>query len=383
MAPATIGHTPIYYGLDTNYDAKLVDPLLGSTTQSLDRVDLQPTISAPIGSLPFLSIKASAYWRFTHWSQSLNAAGTQVPDPISRALFDTRVDLVGPTVSRIFDTPTSGYAERFKNVIEPNLSIDHLTPINNFNSIVKLDGVDAIIGGATEFDYGITTRILAKRRIGTAAPVANEIFSFSVNQTYSTNQLSAAYDAQYQTTIGTGLPSNFSPISFVATVTPTSSASGSMTINYNKQYGIIQSISAGGAARSSFAVINASWSKTLDVSTLANVATPATATTPAMLGPVTLSHALNVSSTFKAPDNRTGGNWSWNYDFVNHYMIQQTFTGYLSTQCCGVAAEFQTVAIPTGFPGAFTQDRRFTLSFTLAGIGAFANPLGAFGIGNR
>jgi len=58
---------------------------------------------------------------------------------------------------------------------------------------------------------------------------------------------------------------------------------------------------------------------------------------------------------------------------------QRLIAGY-NTQCCGVAVEFQRfnygeAASAVGVP----RDRRFNISFTLAGIGTFSDLFGTFG----
>ncbi len=72
---------------------------------------------------------------------------------------------------------------------------------------------------------------------------------------------------------------------------------------------------------------------------------------------------------------------SFNYDIKNAYFLQRRFLGYYNAQCCGVTAEFQTfnfggfnyggVLRPT-----VQQDRRFSISISLAGIGSFSPPFG-------
>ena len=59
-------------------------------------------------------------------------------------------------------------------------------------------------------------------------------------------------------------------------------------------------------------------------------------------------------------------------------MIQQRWTGFYNAQCCGLMVEYQDYNLPSAlFVGP--KDRRFNLSFTLAGIGSFSNFFGAFG----
>ena len=62
--------------------------------------------------------------------------------------------------------------------------------------------------------------------------------------------------------------------------------------------------------------------------------------------------------------------------------LQQRILAYYNAQCCGVVVEYQTF----NFEGLAArarvlQDRRFNISFTLAGIGTFSNFFGALGGG--
>jgi hypothetical protein len=62
-----------------------------------------------------------------------------------------------------------------------------------------------------------------------------------------------------------------------------------------------------------------------------------------------------------------------NYDFLRHSMLMQRISGYYNTQCCGLAFEYDNTnyGLISRFVGV-TSDRRFFLSFTLAGLGNFS-----------
>jgi hypothetical protein len=92
------------------------------------------------------------------------------------------------------------------------------------------------------------------------------------------------------------------------------------------------------------------------------------------------NHFLNGSVDLRSERNRLGGTYAFNYDLRNDTFLQQRYIAYYNAQCCGLAVEYQMFnfqgAVPTiGVP----QDRRFNISFTLAGIGTFSNLFGAFG----
>jgi hypothetical protein len=82
--------------------------------------------------------------------------------------------------------------------------------------------------------------------------------------------------------------------------------------------------------------------------------------------------------------NRIGGQYAFNYDLRRDTFLQQRYSAYYNAQCCGIGVEYQTFNYQGAFIGiGVPQDRRFNLSFTLAGIGTFSNLFGAFGGQNR
>ena len=91
-------------------------------------------------------------------------------------------------------------------------------------------------------------------------------------------------------------------------------------------------------------------------------------------------HYLNASVNWHGLGNRVGATYAFNYDLRRDRFLQQRIVGYYNAQCCGVAVEYQRFNFGNTFaPSTELQDRRFNISFTLAGIGTFSNLLGAFG----
>jgi hypothetical protein len=77
-----------------------------------------------------------------------------------------------------------------------------------------------------------------------------------------------------------------------------------------------------------------------------------------------------------------GGAYQFNYDLLRDRYLQQRLLVYYNAQCCGVSFEYQTFSFAgLGSRAPVPEDRRFNLTFTLAGLGTFANVLGAFGAG--
>ena len=73
----------------------------------------------------------------------------------------------------------------------------------------------------------------------------------------------------------------------------------------------------------------------------------------------------------------------FNYDILRSRYLQQRVLVYYNAQCCGFAAEYQSFNFEgLGLRSPVSADRRFNISFTLAGLGTFANLFGAFGEGD-
>ena len=96
-----------------------------------------------------------------------------------------------------------------------------------------------------------------------------------------------------------------------------------------------------------------------------------------------VTNARNYVSTaadFRLLKNRIGGQVSFNYDVALSTLLNQRYVAFYNAQCCGVSFEYQSFNYPNN-PNQFLlpRDRRFNMSFTLAGVGSFSNFFGAFG----
>jgi hypothetical protein len=92
------------------------------------------------------------------------------------------------------------------------------------------------------------------------------------------------------------------------------------------------------------------------------------------------SNYLNAATNVRRMGGRVGGTYTFNYDLKQKSFLQQRFTTYFNSQCCGVAIEYQNFNYGASLSAyGLRQDKRFNLSFTLAGIGTFSNLFGAFG----
>ncbi|HEY0875774.1 MAG TPA: putative LPS assembly protein LptD [Vicinamibacterales bacterium] len=362
-----IGQLPIYFGATGEYvnivrnriaeDVELSD-------QGLSRFDINPTVRVPFTRWPFLTVNSAVSWRGTYWTESLNTLGEQVEESLGRRYFDFQSRITGPVFNRIFNTPGGGFAEKYKHVIEPTLTIQRTSAIDMFDRIVQLESGDYIVGGVTRYTYGLSNRLYAKKE------VSREIASLHVSQTYYTDERAAQFDRNYESSFdGQAKPTNFSAVAITTRVSPTDRVNGEFRTEWDPTVHTLKTLSANGMIRNgSWLDLSAGWSMRRHIPELPDFSNPESAT-----------HFLNANATVRSASSRLGGSYSFNYDFRNDFFLQQRIQAYYNAQCCGIVMEFQTMNFQ-GIPGiTVPQDRRFNISFSLAGIGTFSNFLGALG----
>ena len=166
LSGVRLGPLPIFATVNAEAARVLYIENFGAESfdSGLGKVDFAPSIRAPLSTLPFLQVNATAAYRTTYFSESLaEDLKTQVEVPITRRYGDLRVEVVGPVVSRVFN-PQNAIADRMKHVVEPNFSVQRRSEIENQDRIPTRAGAyDTIIGGTTQMNYGLTNRLLVRK----------------------------------------------------------------------------------------------------------------------------------------------------------------------------------------------------------------------------
>jgi hypothetical protein len=368
--------TPLYFSVGGEYASLLrnsqdTNPATESSfNEDVTRLDFTPQVRFPFKKWQWFTVNSTASWRDTYYTRSLSAdlspdgQSVVTDDPLNRRFFTLETQIVGPVFNKIWDTPSNQYAEKFKHTVEPFLNISRTSSIDNFDQIIQIDGNDTIVGGSTQFAYGLNNRFYAKRPGEAGRPSqAREIFDVSVSQTYYTNSLASRYDTRYTSTLNTPAASNFSPILISFRGMPTNDVNATASIEIDSRYLAVRQISAGGSYNWTGRVqTNLSWSKQGFIEQLTGFNDKSL-----------LSQAVNAQTNVHTKDNSLGGIYSFSYDVTQGRMLNQRVSGFYNTQCCGIAFDYQNFSyggITAGLP--VPSDHRFFLSFTLAGLGNFS-----------
>ena len=365
-AEKQIGTLPVYFGSNVDFVTHVRKGKTAalSTDTGLSRFDVFPRIRVPFTKLPFLTFNSSIGFRETYWTESLDDATPRlrVAESLHRRYLSMGTTITGPVFQKIYNTPARTYAQKFKHVIEPTLTLERTTAIENFDNIIRFDSTDNVKGRMTSATYGLSNRLYAKK------DSSREILAVSLTQSYYTDEDAAALDQQYQSNplTATPAPSHFSPVALQARVTPTVTTDATFRAEYDTRANALRSIAANGGLVEGWMVVSAGWSLNRNI--------------PLTGVPETITHYLNAATTIRKPGNAFSGMYEFQFDMRNKDFLNQRMIGHYNTQCCGIALEFQkfnfgTRAGAVGVP----KDYRFNLSFTLAGIGTFSDLFGAFG----
>jgi LPS-assembly protein len=363
-----LGQLPIYASVNTDMTRLLWEQKSGIAVNDLGlgKVDLFPSIRAPLSRLPFLTVNTSVGYRITYFSESIENR-QQVEVPVTRTYADMRAELVGPVFTRVFN-PQNGFADRMKHVFEPNVTLQRITNIDNITSIPTIGSYDYVVGDTTRIGYGLTNRLLVRRPThggaerNQAGP-PREMLTVGINQSYYSNPAASKFDQAYGYSVLYRPPSNFSTISLTTRAMPVDPVGVDFRMEYDPiatDHNLV-GFGLNGIVRMSAIDATAGWSRQ-------NYQAG---------NQFTSNNYIQQSTRFHLAGNKVGGLVQFNYDIARSTLLNQRYVGNYSAQCCGFAVEFQAYNYPGGF--VVPQDRRFNFSFTLAGIGSFSNFFGNFG----
>jgi LPS-assembly protein len=367
IAPSKLFGSPVYASVNSEYlfqpNRQLQDGVvIPGRDQSLARFDIAPTVRVPLSQLTYLSVTTNAAYRQTYFSRSVDASGALVDQGVSRRYMSLQTDVIGPVVSKIWDTPGSSFSDRMKHVIEPAFGVEYLTGIRNQARVPTTDSSVVAIGGAARLTYGLTNRLIARTRGEDGARGSTrEFLTVSVQQTFYSNPETSRFDTNYVSYAFRPEPVDLSPIAVTARVSPSPMMDATARIEYDVAGNGLQILTAGGTISTAASSSNLSFSRQR----------------PTPLSDVT--SYLSGSSQWRFSQGRVTAFYALNWDIDASYIYSQSLGGRYMAQCCGVQADFQVVNFLPSIASPIPSDRRLNFSFVLAGLGTFSNFFSLFG----
>jgi LPS-assembly protein len=335
-----------------------------TSDKSLARADVLPTLRVALSRLSFLTLNTSASYRTTYYTRSADLSGQITDEALTRSYLSLRADVVGPVLAKIWDTPGSGFSERMKHLIEPTFSFEYVPAINNAAGVPTLsDSTDVILGGATRFTYGLNNRLLYRARSldGTAGSTI-QFLTIGIQQTAYLTPKASLNDNEYVSTSFRSDAVDLSDIALSIKMTPSTRFDSTTRLEYDLTGGGLHVITTGTTAQMGQGTTSVNYSRYRRLPT----------SRP--------ESSLSWSTALNLLEGRARGAYALTWDIGRAGILSQTIGMSYLAQCCGIQADFQKFKFPqssANFPIA--SDRRFNVSFVLAGLGTFSNFFGAFG----
>ncbi|GEM_PF-593753 len=179
---------PGYFSLDTiyssaqrkgiSYDAD--NPLFDQDVKS-QRLNIIPSYTVSLIRFPYLSTSLSLKSKYYYSPKSYDPNNLKdkiiIDEPIDTLSHSAQVDLKGPILSKIYQSPNG----KLKHLITPSIAIRYVTQVNpnDLTRIIKLDYSDYPDFSSVKFS--LNTRLLAKNK---TEKNAREVFSYTVSQNY-------------------------------------------------------------------------------------------------------------------------------------------------------------------------------------------------------
>jgi hypothetical protein len=365
IAPSRLFGSPVYASVNTEYvfqpNRRLQDGIV-TADESLARVEIAPALRVPLSRLTYLSVTTNATYRHTYFSRSIDESLASVDAGVTRRYMSLQTDIVGPVLSKIWDTPGSGFADRMKHVIEPTFNIEYITEIANQSRIPTSDSSAFAVGGAMKLTYGITNRLFARTpAAGGGRGSTREFMTIGVQQTYYTDPETSRFDTTYVSYTGRPKPVDLSPVAVSARISPTALLDATAKLEYDVTGNGLQILTAGSTINAGSGSANVSFSRqrftpTSDVSSY-----------------------LSGSSSWRFAQGRMTAFYGLNWDIDAKYIYSQSLGGAYLAQCCGIQADYQVVNFSPSSISPIPSDRRLNFAFVLAGLGTFSNFFGLLG----
>jgi len=339
-----IGSLPLYLEFLGSAHYFEVAPEDGDSVR-YGRTDLFPQLTVPLSTLPWLSASVTAGARATHYEESIDETGTEFTgEGIDRFFTSAQAQMVGPSVSRIYETPIS-FFEKFKHVIEPRWSYNFVDSFEEQAFVPRFDEVD-ILRASNTVGFALVNRVLAKPKDEELHGSAREIFSFEVGQAFSLND-----DQPLQFSSDGLITSKESPITAQARFNPSLNLSVDSQVSYSTLFNGISSTSLSGTVNFGGDyqnVFGLTWFSRRNVETDEST-----------------SEQLRIGTGIDIVRNRLRWESQINYNVKNDLLQQQRHFLIYTGNCYGVRLEF------TDFQSTNREDTDIRLAISLKNVGTF------------
>jgi len=342
---------PVWVSLDSSAALVRRNQPLFQTRQFVDRIDFAPRLMTALRWKDFHLIPAFSVRETRYGSSQLD--GRIVGDGILRTTREFSLDLIPPSLSRVYNAPT-WLGEKMKHVIEPRAGFRHVSGLRDFNEIIRFDDAD-LLTNTREYDYSLTNRLYVKK-----GGSVNEVLSWQLWQKrYLDPDLGGAIDPEIRNVFQTQTqmtayaffsgPRRFSPVVSVLRLNPTPGLGAEWRSDYDPLRKRVTNSTLLGNFRHDKYVISAGHNLVRSIPLLSPPA----------------NQFIGILG-YGNPSDR-----GWSIGFQSVYDFRQGVMQFATTQvsfnsdCCGLSVQYRRFSFGT------RNENQFRVAFAVANIGSF------------
>jgi LPS-assembly protein len=339
----SIGGSPLYWDLVSSVNYFDVDRG-GNLDAQYGRADLFPTLSYSLPSPLWLSVTPRLGARGTYYTKRYADDRLSFEDePISRTYVAGGVDIVGPSVSRIFNKPWGPYA-RFKHLVEPRIEYAYLGGSEETQLIPIFDEVDST-PLTNRVRLAFANRLLARSKEGVSA---RELGTVELFQEYSFDEPLNRGDGVRQ--------SQWGPLGMLFRLTPTAGTGFDAQVTYDTLFNNPISASLAGSLTRPEGSARLTWYQSYIPQTGERV-----------------SSQLRTILDFRKPGFPLQAGLHIAYDIEKAEFQQQQYRVFWQGSCWSISAEYRDLRL------GLAPTREFRIIIDLKGVGALPEIKGSLG----
>ncbi len=338
VRPTRVGESSLYWSLLSSANIFNVDRG-GDLKGTYGRVDAFPQLSYSLPGPPWLTVTPSVGARGTYYtSQYSSDRRSLVGEGIDRSYAAAGVDIVGPSISRIFNRGLGPYT-KFKHLIEPRFEYSYVSDVGDTSRIPLFDEVDSTL---------VTNRVrvtLANRLLARSAKSlgAKELASLEVYQDYSFS------DALSRSVTG-DVTSQRGPLGAALRLTPVDGVYVDARASYSTLFSHLASTSLSASFSQGPQFLNLTWYQGYNAET--GIRTSSQVRTAVGIGGGERPLRLDLEVA---------------YDVEQHKFQQQRVIGRYQGSCWGLTVEYRDLRF-----GAYPS-RDYRISVDFKGVGRLLN----------
>lgn len=343
VRPTRIGESSLYWSLVSSLN--LFDVHRGGDLNATyGRADLFPELSYTLPGPLWLTVTPRLSGRATHWTSQLAPdRQSYVDEGLDRQYLAAGVDIVGPSVSRVFDRPIGPYS-RLKHLIEPRIEYTYVSDISDQELIPAFDEVDSVRVLNT-VTVTLANRLFARSRRSVSA---TEIASLELFQSYSFDEPLNRGDGEHT--------SQYGPLGAALRLTPVTGTTFDARAAYDTLFSTLQSTSVSASYYGNGPSAGLTWYQSF---------TPSTGDRA--------SSQIRTALGWRRSGFPLQASFQYSYDIERGETQQQQLRLHYEGSCWGISAEYRDLRV------GLYPTRDFQIVISLKGVGSLPEIKGSLG----